>query len=224
MVLHLAEQLDVPLRERNDLLLAAGYAPVYAERGARRPAHGGGARRRCARCWPATSRTRPWWSTGAWNLVDANASVALFTAGVGASAAGAAGQRAAGEPASRRAWRRASSTWASGARTCSAGCAARWRSPPTPDLAALYDELRAYPCDQPEPEVELPGPGDVVVPLRTSAPGGRSSRSSAPWPPSGHPLDVTVAELAIESFFPADAATARFLQGQLGAPSSAPST
>ena len=31
MVLHLAEQLDVPLRERNQLLLAAGYAPRYGE-------------------------------------------------------------------------------------------------------------------------------------------------------------------------------------------------
>src|SRR5436853_7082682 len=29
MVLHLAEELDVPLRERNSLLLAAGYAPAY---------------------------------------------------------------------------------------------------------------------------------------------------------------------------------------------------
>src|SRR5688500_3014319 len=32
MVLRLAEQLDVPLRERNDLLIAAGYAPMYASR------------------------------------------------------------------------------------------------------------------------------------------------------------------------------------------------
>ncbi len=32
MILRLAEQLDVPLRERNTLLLAAGYAPLYAER------------------------------------------------------------------------------------------------------------------------------------------------------------------------------------------------
>src|SRR5688572_21153756 len=32
MVLHLAERLDVPLRERNRLLLAAGYAPVFRER------------------------------------------------------------------------------------------------------------------------------------------------------------------------------------------------
>src|SRR5919201_4828286 len=32
MVLHLAEELDVPLRERNRLLLAAGYAPAFDER------------------------------------------------------------------------------------------------------------------------------------------------------------------------------------------------
>ena len=32
MVLHLAEQLEVPLRERNQMLLAAGYAPLYRER------------------------------------------------------------------------------------------------------------------------------------------------------------------------------------------------
>src|SRR5215468_9845691 len=32
MVLHLADRLDVPLRARNDLLLAAGYAPAYAQR------------------------------------------------------------------------------------------------------------------------------------------------------------------------------------------------
>ncbi len=32
MVLHLAEQLEIPLRDRNDLLLAAGYAPIYGRR------------------------------------------------------------------------------------------------------------------------------------------------------------------------------------------------
>src|SRR5918995_2191487 len=31
MVLHLAEELEVPLRDRNPLLVAAGYAPVYRE-------------------------------------------------------------------------------------------------------------------------------------------------------------------------------------------------
>src|SRR5262249_44761375 len=32
MVLHLAEQLQIPLRERNSLLIAAGYAPIFTEK------------------------------------------------------------------------------------------------------------------------------------------------------------------------------------------------
>src|SRR5919107_70582 len=36
-VLHLAEHLDVPLRSRNELLVAAGYAPVYGERDLEQP-------------------------------------------------------------------------------------------------------------------------------------------------------------------------------------------
>src|SRR3954464_15419765 len=40
MVKHLAEQLDVPLRERNELLLAAGYAPAYGQRALDEPAMG----------------------------------------------------------------------------------------------------------------------------------------------------------------------------------------
>ena len=32
MVLHLAEELDIPMRERNVLLVAAGYAPIFAQR------------------------------------------------------------------------------------------------------------------------------------------------------------------------------------------------
>ena len=38
MILHLAEHLDVPLRDRNALLLAGGYAPAYPERGLDEPA------------------------------------------------------------------------------------------------------------------------------------------------------------------------------------------
>src|SRR6516225_7607990 len=40
MVLHLAERLDVPLRERNVLLAAAGYAPIFGERSLDDPARG----------------------------------------------------------------------------------------------------------------------------------------------------------------------------------------
>src|ERR671932_817744 len=81
MVLHLAEQLDVPLRERNQLLLAAGYAPVYAETALDAPPMA--AVRAAIRQvlvghepYPAVVVDR------AWTLVDANASVALFTEGI----------------------------------------------------------------------------------------------------------------------------------------------
>jgi hypothetical protein len=83
-----------------------------------------------------------------------------------------------------------------------------------PGLAALHEELRAYPCDQPEPDVELPGPGDVVVPLRLRH-GGRELSMLSILASFGTPLDVTVAELSIESFFPADAATGAALRDLL---------
>src|SRR5918912_2276126 len=81
MVLRLAEQLEVPLRERNHLLLAAGFAPVYAETAWDDPqleAVRAAVRQVLAghEPYPAVVVDR------AWNLVDANASVALFTAGL----------------------------------------------------------------------------------------------------------------------------------------------
>ncbi len=60
--------------------------------------------------------------------------------------------------------------------------------------------------------MELPGPGDVVVPLRIRHGDGELAFFSL-VAAFGTPLDITVAELAIESFFPADEATARVLRG-----------
>ena len=124
MVLRLAEQLDVPLRERNQLLLAAGYAPVYAERaldgagdGVR--ADGGAAGAGRPRAVPRVVVV-----DRAWNLVDANASIGLFTAGRRAGTARPP-VNVLREACTRTGWRRGSSTSASGGRTCSAGCGAR---------------------------------------------------------------------------------------------------
>ena len=60
MIMHLAEHLDVPLRDRNTLLLAGGYAPAYPERGLAEPDLKA-VRDALKRAWPATSPTRPWW-------------------------------------------------------------------------------------------------------------------------------------------------------------------
>jgi hypothetical protein len=80
-----------------------------------------------------------------------------------------------------------------------------------PGLTALYDELRAYPGDQPEPQIGLPGPGAVIVPLRIRH-GDRELAFFSTVATFGTPLDVTVAELVIESFFPSDADTAAILR------------
>ena len=88
-------------------------------------------------------------------------------------------------------------------------------------LAELHDELAAYPGGQAEPP---PARADVVVPLRYRAAGngpgngpgigqGRELSFLSITAVIGTPMDVTVSELAIESFYPADASTAAALGG-----------
>jgi transcriptional regulator with XRE-family HTH domain len=209
MVLHLADELDLPLRERNHLLLAGGYAPVYTETGLDAPQMA--AVRAAVRQiltahepYPAIVVDR------GWNMVDANATLAIFLAGV--------------DPALLvppvNVLRVSLHPDGMARRIANLG---EWRAhllhrlrrqvALTADqgLSDLYAELRGYPCDQPEPEVELPGPGDVVVPLRVRHGDGELSFFST-VATFGTPLDITVAELAIESFFPADEVTAAALR------------
>ncbi len=209
MVLHLAEQLDVPLRERNQLLLAAGYAPVYSEtaldsapmtavRAAVRQVLTG------HEPYPAVVVDRRW------NLVDANAGLALFTDGLP--------RKLLAPPTN--ALRVSLHPDGLAPRIVNLG---EWRAhllgrlrrqvarTADPELAALYAELRAYPCDRPEPEIELPGPGDVVVPLRIRH-GNRELAFFSTVATFGTPLDITIAELAIESFFPANPESAAVLR------------
>jgi transcriptional regulator with XRE-family HTH domain len=214
MILHLAEQLEVPLRERNHLLLAAGFAPVYAEtawdapqlsvvRAAVRQVLTG------HEPYPAVVVDR------AWNLVDANASVTLLTNEVAPELLTPPANvlrvslhpdGMAGRIVNLGEWR--------------AHLLGRLRRQVAlsgdAQLAQLYDELRGYPSDQPEPKVELPGLGEVAVPLRIRH-HGRELAFLSTVATFGTPLDVTVAELAIESFFPADPDTAAVLH-QRGPP------
>ena len=111
-----------------------------------------------------------------------------------------------------RAWRRGSSTSASGARTCSTACAARSRSTGDAALAALYDEVQRLPGAA-EPTPGHDAGGEVSVPLRLPRADDRELRFFSTVATFGTAVDITVAELAIESFFPADAATAEALRG-----------
>jgi len=211
MVLRLAAELDVPLRERNHLLLAAGYAPAYAETALAAPEMA--AVRAAVRQvlaghepYPAVVVDRHW------NLVEANASVALFTEGlpppllappINVLRASLHPDGFARQIVNLGEWR--------------AHTLGRLRRQVArvadPALAALYDELRGYPGGAAEPEGELPGGGDLVVPLRVRV-DGRALSFFGTVATFGTPLDVTVAELAIESFYPADAATAALLRAR----------
>ncbi|WP_117212779.1 helix-turn-helix domain-containing protein [Allorhizocola rhizosphaerae] len=208
MVLQLTERLEVPLRERNRLLLAAGYAPVYSETPLDDPQMSSiraAVRQLLAghEPYPAVVVDR------LWNLVDANASLSLFTDLVDPQllAPPANVIRASLHPR---------------------GLApaiinhGEWRGhllqrirrvvemTGDPEVSALEDEIKGYPCDQPVPDVELPGPGEIMVPLRLRA-GETELTFFSTIATFGSPLDVTLSELAIESFFPADATTAQAL-------------
>ncbi|MFC5205881.1 hypothetical protein ACFPM0_05040 [Pseudonocardia sulfidoxydans] len=75
-------------------------------------------------------------------------------------------------------------------------------------LATLHQELTAYPGGTDED----PGPGAVVVPLRLRVPGGELALFSPAAHVTTAASDVTVDELAVETFHPADAATADALR------------
>ncbi|MGH3283340.1 MAG: helix-turn-helix domain-containing protein [Streptosporangiaceae bacterium] len=150
MILRLAEHLDVPLRDRNALLLAGGYAPAYPERGLAEPELQA-VRTALQRVlkghepYPAVVVNR-WWE-----LVEANAAIALFTRDV-------------------------------------------------------RPELLEPPVNALRLSLHPPAATDVVVPLRYDGLSFLSITTVV-----GTPVDVTVSELAIEGFYPADAATAAAL-------------
>lgn len=210
MILRLSEQLEVPLRERNVLLLAGGYAPAYRERALDAPDLA--AVRVALRQvlsghepYPAVVVNR-WWE-----LQDANSGVALLTAGCAAHLL---------EPPVN-VLRLSLHPEGMAPRIANLG---QWRAhilsrlehqarvSADPVLVELIAELRAYPAG---PPVAEPGAGAVVVPLRYRLDDRELSFFSVTTM-IGTPLDVTISELAIESFYPADRATADALRELAG--------
>src|SRR5690242_5317331 len=206
MVLRLAEQLDVPLRDRNQLLLAGGYAPIYSEASLHSPsmlAIRTTLRRLLKAHEPYPALVVDRW----WNIVEANAAIALFTEDVDEKLLQAPINalrltlhpdglaRRIGNIAEVRA-------------AALAGLQRQVTSTADPELQDLYDELRSYAVhDKPA----APGPTEVVVPFNLTH-DGRELSLLTTIATFGTPLDVTVSELMIESFYPADEATADYLR------------
>jgi transcriptional regulator with XRE-family HTH domain len=207
VVLRLAEQLEVPLRERNELLLSAGYAPAYTETPVEAPSMSAvrDALRQVLSAqepYPALVIDRRW------NLVDANRAVNLFTrdlppdlleAPVNALRASLHPRGLAPRIVNLGEWR--------------GHLLERLRRQVAltadPEIAALYEELRGYPGMPPAPVV--PEHSAVVVPLRVRYEPGEL-RFFSIVASIGTPNDITVSELVIKSFFPADQYTASVLR------------
>ena len=210
MILRLTEHLDVPLRDRNTLLLAGGYAPTYPEHRLDEPelaAVRDALRHVLAGHEPYPAVVVNRW----WELVDGNAAVAVLT--------GSAAPELLTPPVN--VLRLSLHPGGMAPRIVNL---AEWRAhlltrlqrqvaaTGDPRLAALLAELLRYPGGEASP----PAPADVVVPLRYRHPDGELSLFSM-TAVVGTPMDVTVEELAIESFYPADEATAQALWALRGA-------
>lgn len=207
MVLHLAEHLDIPLRDRNQLLLSAGFAPVYPESSLHSPqmlAIREALRKLLAGHDPYPAVVVDRW----WNLVEANGSMLTLVAGADPALLTPPVNvlRLSLHPDGIAPHIRNMGEW----RGHLLGRLRRQVAlTADPELADLLAELEGYPCD--EPLEEMHGPGEVVVPLRLEVEGTELSMLST-VATFGTPLDVTVAELVIETFFPADDATSAWLR------------
>src|SRR5512132_3296884 len=207
MVLQLAEQLEVPLRDRNQLLLAAGYAPLYGERALDDPDMTPVREAlelvlRGHEPYPAAVVDR-WWE-----MVAANSGIALLTEGVAPEllAPPANVMRVALHPEGMAPRIVNFGEWRAHLLE-----RLRHQASVTGDaaLATLYDEVSGYPG--PAHAAGHAG-SEVFVPLVFRS-GDRELRFFSTVATFGTAVDITVSELAIESFFPADSATAQALRG-----------
>jgi hypothetical protein len=192
----------VPLRERNVLLVAAGFAPAFSQRSLDDPALKS-ARRAIDLVLKAHEPNPALAVDRHWNLVSANRMVAPLLEGVP--------ERLLGQPFN--VLRLSFHPEGLAARTVNLGewCAhllerlhRQCEVTADPELIKLYNDLKAYPI----PARSGPISADsVVVPFRMRLGEDVLSFISTTMI-FGTPVDITLSELALETFFPADDLTA----------------
>jgi len=210
MVLHLAEHLEIPFRDRNVMLLAAGYSPIYGDRPLEDPTliHAKAALELLLSAhepYPALTVDRQWNIVGtnralvalldgvdsALLMPPANAlRISLHPRGLAPNIVNLAGWRQHLLDRLRR----------------------QFRICRDPALDALLKELSGYPFRSNE---ELSGFNDtlaneVAIPLRLKTPRGVLSFLSTVTV-FGTPVEITLSEVTLEAFYPADQETARIL-------------
>lgn len=211
MVLRLAERLQVPLRERNAMLVAAGYAPMYRERSLDDPALGP-ARDAVDLILKAHEPAPALAVDRHWNLVAHNRMFGHLLAGV--------------DPAllapPLNVLRLSLDPRGVAPRIANLG---QWRdhlferleqqvrATADPALVALLHELQALPQPAQDAGTRLPGEHlGIALPLQLRSPDGSVLSFISTTTVFGTAVDVTVQELTLETFFPADAATAQALR------------
>jgi transcriptional regulator with XRE-family HTH domain len=213
MLLRLAERLEVPLRERNTMLLAAGFAPTYPERDLDDPALGA-ARAAIDRVlaghepFPALAIDRYWTLVAANRVVPAlltGVAPALLQPPINVLRLSLHPDGLAAQIANLPEWRA----------HLLARLSRQVELTADPRLSDLLQELGGYVMVRGTRNIDQPGLDrslmSVAVPLRLQTEHGTLSLISTTMV-FGTPVDVTLSELAVEAFFPADAGTADLLQ------------
>lgn len=210
MVLRLAEHLEIPLRERNTLLVAAGFAPVFPQRSLDDPALASA--RKAVDIILTGHEPHPALAVDrGWNLISANRMIAPMLDGVDPELLAPPmnvlrltlhPRGLAPRIANLHEWR--------------AHLLERLRREVelTADrrLSDLLTELKAYPIPGGQPPRKASDEyGGVAIPFRIQTPAGLLSFFSTTTV-FGTPVDVTLSELTLETFFPADAETAQTLR------------
>lgn len=213
MVLRLAQQLDVPLRERNAMLVAAGYAPMYRERPLDDPALA--AARHAVELvlnghepFPALAVDRHW------QLVAANRAVSSLMSLVAEPALLVPPVNVLRLSLHPRGLAPVIDNLGQWRGHLLERLAQQVRASGDGQLAALREELAAYPVPDGAQALRLEGELlGVVMPLRLRTPDATLAFFSTTTV-FGSAVDITLQELVLEMFFPADEATAQALRQQ----------
>lgn len=207
MVQRLSEALELPLRTRNSLLIAAGFAPSFPERAFETSPAAREAVQRILDChmpFPALAVDRHWHlaaSNSAVAALMAGASTALLEPPVNVLRLSLHPEGLAARIANLADWKRHILE------------RLRHQVAESGDLVleGLMEELRGYPAPASKSPAPATGEIPIAVPLILDSPVGPLSFLSTTTV-FGTPAEVTLSELAIESFFPADAETGERLR------------
>lgn len=210
MVERFASALDIPLRQHNALLVAAGFAPVWRETDLGAPEL---AEFRNAldyimaqqEPYPAVAVDRHW------NLLTANAGAARLVEFLVGPLAKDAKVNLADALVAPNVLKPFLLNWADVVRYFIRSVEADAAADGTDETAALLERLLAYDGVRAAITTPAPEPAAPVLPMHFGK-GGTSLRLFTTIATLGTPQDITLQELRIESFFPMDAATAQIMR------------